>query len=289
MTTVHDTTAHAACGLKPLSLPRPKPVTVNGVTISRDAIARETQNHPAGKPVEAWLAAGRALVVRELLLQEAQRLGLTADHLEDDEGRRETHDEALIRTLIEHKIIVPAVDEAACRRLYEMQRNRFCSADIYEARHILLAANPDDAAARDAARTLAASLISILAVSPDRFAELAVSHSACPSAHTGGHLGQISSGQTVPEFEAALAGLPCGSVAPQPVETRYGLHVVLVDRHIPGEVRPFDDVREHVARWLAAKARREAIHQYISFLAAQAEIEGIAIGSSSPDQARQGG
>ena len=45
---------------------------------SRSAIARETQNHPAAKPIDAWLAAARALVVRELLLQEARRLGIEA-------------------------------------------------------------------------------------------------------------------------------------------------------------------------------------------------------------------
>ncbi|MGL5735868.1 MAG: peptidylprolyl isomerase, partial [Beijerinckiaceae bacterium] len=68
---------------------------MNDVVIARNAIAQETQNHPAATPLEAWQAAARALVIRELLLQEARRLVLTPQPLQDDEGRRETGEEAL--------------------------------------------------------------------------------------------------------------------------------------------------------------------------------------------------
>ena len=47
------------------------PVTVNGVAISRKAIAAEVQNFPARNPGDGWRTATRALVIRELLLQEA--------------------------------------------------------------------------------------------------------------------------------------------------------------------------------------------------------------------------
>ena len=60
-------------------LPKPKTICVNGVVISREVIAREVQNHPAERPILAWQAAARALVVRELLLQELARLGIVAD------------------------------------------------------------------------------------------------------------------------------------------------------------------------------------------------------------------
>lgn len=287
MTTVLDTTAPSGCGAKPANLPRAKPIVVNGVTISRDAISRETQNHPAAKPVEAWLAAARALIVRELLLQEARRLELNADPLEEIDGRRETPDEAVIRELLERQLGVPIADEAACRRIYDQQSARFRSSDLYEVRHILLAARSDDEAARVEARAAATRVISTLTASPEVFGELAARYSACPSAATGGRLGQISQGQTVPEFEAALPLLPCGIVASQPVETRYGLHVLIVDRHIAGVQLPFDVVRSSIAQWLDAKARREASRQYISFLAARADIEGIAL-QVSADRSRTG-
>ena len=82
----------ARCAIKPVMATKQKVVSVNGVVISRAAISRETQNHPASKPIEAWLAAARALVVRELLLQEARRVGIEPMPLQDAEGRRETDD-----------------------------------------------------------------------------------------------------------------------------------------------------------------------------------------------------
>ena len=56
---------------------KPAAVSVNGVAIARDAIAREMQHHPAPKPIAAWQQAARALVIRELLLQQARHLDVT--------------------------------------------------------------------------------------------------------------------------------------------------------------------------------------------------------------------
>ena len=106
------------------------------------------QNHPAEKPILAWQAAARALVVRELLLQESARLGIEAEPLRDAEGRSETDEEAAMRALIEREVVTPEPDEAACLRFYEQNRQRFRSGDLYEAAHILIASRPDDVAAR---------------------------------------------------------------------------------------------------------------------------------------------
>jgi peptidyl-prolyl cis-trans isomerase C len=105
----------------------PEVVSVNGLAISRDEIAREVQHHPASKPVEAWLAAARALVVRELLLQRARQIGIAATPMKDARGRRETEEDALIRTLIEQEIVTPEPDEATCRRYYQQNRRSFRS------------------------------------------------------------------------------------------------------------------------------------------------------------------
>jgi hypothetical protein len=106
---------------------KPEVVSVNGVVIPRDEIAREAQHHPASKPVEAWLAAARALVVRELLLQRARQVGAAAIPLRDERGRRETYEDAIIRALIEQEIVTPEPDEAACRHYHEQNRRRFRS------------------------------------------------------------------------------------------------------------------------------------------------------------------
>ena len=264
-----------ACPVKPANLPRPMPVSVNGVVIPRAEIAREVQNHPAAKPVDAWLAAARALVVRELLLQEARRLAISPRPHLDPEGRRETDDEAIVRQLVEQEVVTPEADEAACRRVYAQNPQRFRTSDLHGVRHILLAADPRDPAARQAARAAAGAVLAELAADPGRFAELAVAQSACPSARMGGNLGQITRGQTVPEFEAALARCAVGRVHDQPIETRYGFHIVLVERRVDGQQLPFELVRDQIADWLVRRVRHTAIRQYIAMLVGRAKITGV--------------
>ncbi len=269
------------CTIRPAITTKQKTVSVNGVFISRAAIASETQNHPASKPIEAWTAAARALVVRELLLQEGRRVGIKPTPLNDAEGRRETDDEALVRMLVEQEVVTPTADEATCRRYYEMNLSRFRTPDLYEARHILLAAAPGDAERRQLAYQRAQAIIDALRHAPSAFGSLAEAESACPSGKTGGNLGQIGPGQTVPEFERALASIPIGEIAGQPVETRYGFHVVALDHRLSGRELPFEIVRPRITTWLDEKVRRVAIRQYIAILAGRAKITGIALDASA--------
>jgi len=260
---------------------RPVPVSVNGVAIKSADIARETQHHTSADPDEAWNLAARALAIRELLRQEADRLGVEAQPIEDEEGRRETPAEARDRALIEREVVVPEADDAACRRYFEQNRRRFRTPDLYEVAHILLPAAPGDAAARQAARDAAEVLIGELRERPADFAAMAARHSACPSSAQGGNLGQIGPGQTVAEFEAALQTMQPGANHPQPVETRYGLHIVRLERRIDGRELPYEAVRQRIADYLDEAVHRRALRQYVTMLAGRAVVTGVDLGGSA--------
>jgi len=252
-----------------------KVVSVNGVVVHHDEISREAQNHPAPTPVAAWTAAARALAVRELLLQEARRIVIDAQPLTDGEGRTETTEEASIRALVEREISSPIPDETACRRYYTHNLKRFRSADLYEAAHILIAARPGDRAAYAAARTEAEAVTAALLDAPARFAELASAHSACPSKAVGGNLGQLSPGDTAPEFDAALRAMAPGEITTEPVATRFGHHIIRLDRKIEGRQLSFEVVRERIADYLVDRTRHTAIAQFVARLTARAEITGV--------------
>lgn len=273
----------SACAIKPAVPTRPKTVTVNGVAISREAIAQETQNHPAANSAEAWVSAARALVIRELLLQEARAIGAKPEPLTDADGRRETDDEALVRAVVAHAVHTPKPDEPACRRYYDQNQRRFRSADLCEVSHILIAAAPHDSAAREFGRMKAQAIAARLASDPQMFSALAREHSACPSREVGGNLGQIGPGQTVPEFERALAAIAPGTVGGDLVESRYGFHIVRVNRREAGQQLPFEMVQSKIAAYLTEHVERTAIRQYIAMLAGRATITGVEIaGSQSP-------
>ncbi|MFK0312039.1 peptidylprolyl isomerase [Pseudomonas sp. NPDC090233] len=252
-------------------------ITVNGVEIEGDAIARELQYHPAEHREEAVFLASQALVVRELLKQRVAELGLQAECTEG-----ESEEEALTRMLIERELPLPGADDDICRHYFDSNRERYATAPLLAARHILLACAPEDAEGRSQARELATALIAQLAEDGSRFAQLAVAHSGCPSKEQGGALGQISQGQTVPEFERQLLRLPLG-LAMQPLESRYGVHLVWVDQRIEGRALPFEVVHEAIRAELDQRVWQVAVGQYLKSLVGQADIRGIVLdGDASP-------
>ncbi|EKE78973.1 peptidylprolyl isomerase [Oceanibaculum indicum] len=270
---------------KPGAAPRrrfaPVTVSVNGVEITAAAIAQEAQNHPSEDPDTAWNQAVRALAIRELLSQEAARQGIVAEPLTDDEGRRETEQEAAQRMLLEGALSLPVPDEESCLRYYRQNQARFRSPALYEAAHILFAADRRDKTAFAGAVEKARGAIAELKGQPGRFADMAKALSDCPSGQVGGSLGQIGPGDTTPAFEAALTRLEPGGMSAEPVETPYGAHVIRLDRCIEGRPVPFEAVREKIADYLAEAVWRRAAAQYVSILAGQAEITGVDLGASA--------
>jgi len=259
--------------------PKPRPVfdavSVNGVAINESDILTEAQNHPSGNPGAALLAAARALAVRELLLQRAREIGIIPGPEKDAEGRSETDEDALVRMVIEQEVEVPSATREEALRFYENNRHRFTSTPILEASHILIAADPADQQEREKARTTASQLASSVIAAPATFASVAHEYSFCPSGAQGGNLGQLTRGSTVPEFERALERLTPGEITPAPIESRFGFHIVRLDRRIEGEKLPFDYVADRIAGWLEASTWSKAVSQYIAILAADADITGI--------------
>ncbi|MDQ2068603.1 peptidylprolyl isomerase [Natronospira bacteriovora] len=246
-------------------------ILVNGRVISEDSINREVQYHPAANLRTARRNAATALVVRELLLDEAERQGL--NDITPEGG--ETREEAMIRELLDRNVDRPEPTEADCRQWFEANRDKLRTPDQHEVSHILLPAPPDDDELRDQARKQSRELIRQLREADASFLTLAREHSRCPSAEDGGHLGIITRGQTTPEFERALSRLPVGEVAEHAVESRYGFHIVLIHKREEGRPLSFDEARPQIESYLVESVYRRGVSQYISILAGQAEIQGI--------------
>jgi len=252
-------------------------IRVNGVLIEPEALALELQYHPASEQSEAMFLSAQALVIRELLQQRSNELNIQPAPVAG-----ETADEASVRALIEHEVLVPEPDEAACTHFYQSNLARFVSAPLLAARHILLECAPDDIEARISKREQAQQLIKQLQEDVQRFTELAASHSACPSKAQGGALGQLSKGQTVPEFEKQLFRQPQGLVT-QPLESRYGFHVVYIDQRIEGVQLPYETVAQDIRRELYQRVWQKAVAQYLQTLVGAADIQGINLaGADSP-------
>ena len=183
-------------------------VTVNGVHVE----------------IADWPSAEMA-AIHELLRQRAVEIGLaTAAH----NGSEDT--DSAIEQLLAREVTIPDPTESECRRYYEAHRAEFQSGDIVHARHILFQVTAGAPVA--AIRARAEQALHDVLMDPERFEALARELSNCPSGQHGGNLGQISRGDTVPEFERAIFRLDAEGILPSLVKTRYGFHIVAVDRTV---------------------------------------------------------
>ncbi len=141
--------------------------------------------------------------------------------------------------------------------------------DQLHVRHILLRPNEilDDSATMQKILGIRAQI-----VGGDDFATVAEAVSVDnASAAEGGDLGWVSPGDTVPEFEQALAELPLNELS-QPIKSRFGWHIVEVlerrSRDTTDEVK-----RENCARQVRAAKREEERELWARRLRDQAFVD----------------
>ena len=256
-------------------------VRVNGVEIAPEAIADEIQHHPAPDAETAWIEAARALAVRELMLQEALRLGVEAEPEVDEAGRIERDEDAVIRALLEEQVEPESADETECRRYYDAHISRFRTPDLFEAAHILIEPEGADAAAWQAAEARARSLASEIGDDHAAFAAAARGFSGCASAQQDGSLGQIRRGELVPVVQAGIEALAEGTTGREPVRSRFGWHILRLERRIEGRALPFEMVSDKIADMLEARSWTNAAARYVVTLAARNRVEGVVIEGQS--------
>lgn len=132
----------------------------------------------------------------------------------------------------------------------------------------------------NALRARAELTLAELLEAPQRFEALARECSNCPSAQHGGNLGQLQRGDMVPEFEQALFDAQWVGIHGQLVKTRYGFHIVAVDRRAPGHKVPFELACKTIAERLRAGVLERALQQYVRVLAGGSELRGIDLGAA---------
>lgn len=79
----------------------------------------------------------------------------------------------------------------------------------------------------------------------------------------------------MPEFEVALFDTDGIGVLPKLVNTRFGFHIVRIERRVEGDTVPFDEAAGQIAAYLSERVRQRAMRQYVAILAGDARVEGV--------------
>ncbi|WP_396587338.1 peptidylprolyl isomerase [Bermanella sp. R86510] len=240
-------------------------IVVNGVVIDESEILNEMQYHPAENQRDAMIKSAESLIIKELLTQQVHKKSIDVSNQSD---------EAAIDVLLEKEVPTPNLSKDECWHFYQANKRKFITSPILEVRHILISAPESDIEFRQQAETVANEILQQIKENENAFSTLAEKYSHCPSKEQGGSLGQISKGQTVPEFERALFLSKVG-LQPRPIESRYGYHITKVENREEGSQLPYDLVEDEIKHYLTEKVRRKSTAQYLQILIQEANIEGF--------------
>lgn len=107
----------------------------------------------------------------------------------------------------------------------------------------------------------------------EEFADIARKHSEdTESAQRGGDIGFIVRGWMVPEFEKKAFTLGVGETS-DPVETKFGYHIMRVEEKKAAQKLAFDDVKEDLAQYIANKQMQTELLSFIKDLRTKASIQ----------------
>lgn len=134
---------------------------------------------------------------------------------------------------------------------YTANLARYQTPETVEARHILLKVADDATDEEDAEALKRAEEIYAQAKADGRdFAELAKEFSEGPSAENGGYLGAFERGSMVKPFADKAFAMNAGEIS-EPVRTRFGWHVIKVEKKNPASEKSLVDVSDEIKKALA--------------------------------------
>jgi len=175
-------------------------------------------------------------------------------------------DPRLVRVLSrQFNVPVPSLD--ACERHYRDHLESFRQPERYIGRQIVLRFSATDPVGRAETWARAERLIAILFFDEKMFGDLVASYDSVSGGLGSGRIGPVVHGELSDQLESALFGLRPGQIYPTPVVTPQGIHVVLLDRIVAGELVPFEAAYARISATLRSELRTGAARRHLARLA----------------------
>ncbi|NIY18793.1 MAG: hypothetical protein GWM98_30030, partial [Nitrospinaceae bacterium] len=198
---------------------------------------------------------------------------LKAENKSMEEYRNDIRNQILMSKVMSYEVHGKIkVGEKEAIAYYEEHLKEFWRPEKIKARHILFILDKslalEDIALKESKAARALKKIR----QGQKFEEVAREYSEDISANSGGDLGEIERGKMVPEFEKAAFQLKEGEVSGI-VKSPYGLHIIKVDKFIPGGTVPFEEVRAQIQRKLQSEKGKTEYEAYLTELRQNAFIE----------------
>ncbi len=184
----------------------------------------------------------------------------------------ETLRDPRLAQLLSRQFKVPMPSLEACQRHYRDHLESFREPERYIGRQIVLRCPQTDALARAEAWARAERLIAILFFDAKMFGDLIATYDSINDVSSSGRIGPVVRGELPLELDSALFGLRPGQIFPAPIVTARGIHVVALDRILPGEVVPFAAVHDRISAALRSELRNAAARRHLARLAERYKV-----------------
>ena len=224
----------------------------------------------------------------ELLRQQAVMKGLLPRHKELTAPELGEAERQVIEAMVDAEVQSPQPNEDECQRYFDANPSQFVVGQALHVRHILFAVTPGvNVHALTVHAEKALLELTRNDASPERFAQLAAELSNCPTSTQGGDLGWIGPDDCAPELANELFHQKHSQwgmgVHPRLIHTRFGFHIIEVLNRRVGKQPAYTEVHERIKALLAMQSRARALHQYMSLLGGEAQLDGIELeGADSP-------
>ena len=258
----------------------------SGQTVAPTAYINGIALHATGqRPNEDEL---RERAYTELLRQQAVMKGLLPRHKELTAPELGEAERQIIEAMVDAEVQSPQPNEDECQRYFDANPSQFVVGQALHVRHILFAVTPGvNVHALTVHAEKALLELTRNDASPERFAQLAAELSNCPTSTQGGDLGWIGPDDCAPELANELFHQKHSQwgmgVHPRLIHTRFGFHIIEVLNRRVGKQPAYTEVHERIKALLAMQSRARALHQYMSLLVGEAQLDGIDLeGADSP-------
>jgi peptidyl-prolyl cis-trans isomerase D len=132
---------------------------------------------------------------------------------------------------------------------YDANIADFKTPKTVEARHILFKVDEKDDAALADSQLVKAKAVYEKAKAGEDFAELAKIHSEGPTKDNGGYLGTFERQSMVAPFADKAFSMEAGAIS-EPVRTRFGWHIIKVEKVNPAGTTTLEDAQEKIVKRL---------------------------------------
>ncbi len=234
--------------------------TVNGAPISAslvDMMLKERAHLGRDAGAEARAEYIDRLATQLVITQEAVKKGLdkSPEVLNQLELMRQS---VLVDAFIKDYMKNSPISDDMLKAEYDKFKAEEAGTE-YQARHILV---KTEAEAKD--------IIARLKKNPKAFEALAREKSMdTGSKAKGGELGWFDPKRMIPEFGAAVAKLAKGGFTEEPVKSRFGYHVILLEDSRPKQLQPLEQIKAE----LTQKLQQDRLRKHFDELKAKAKIE----------------